>query len=119
MIEAQIGVDHAVEAVVEWVEANSNWGETLLIVTGDHETGYLTGPASDPDWTPIVNNGAGNLPGMEWHSPDHTNRLIPLFANGDTATEFFYYADSDDPVYGPYVDNTDLVKVIARAMARR
>jgi alkaline phosphatase len=119
MIEEQIGFDDAVQAVVEWVETHSNWGETLLIVTGDHETGYLTGPASDPGWTSIVNNGAGNLPGMEWHWPNHTNRLIPLFANGDTATMFFYYADSDDPVYGPYVDNTDLVKVIARAMARR
>jgi len=86
-------------------------------VTGDHETGYLTGPGSDPNWTPIVNNGAGNLPGTEWHWPHHTNRIIPLFANGDTATTFSYYADGDDPVYGPYVDNTDLIKVIARALA--
>ncbi len=117
MIEEQIGFDDAVQAVVEWVETNSDWGETLLIVTGDHETGYLTGPGSDPGWTPIVNNGAGNLPGMEWHSGDHTNRLIPLFANGDAATMFFPYANGDDPVHGPYVDNTDLIKVIAWAMA--
>jgi alkaline phosphatase len=117
MIEEQVGFDDAVQAVVEWVETNSNWGETLLIVTGDHETGYLTGPGSDPSWTPIVNNGAGNLPGMEWHLPHHTNRIIPLFANGDTATTFRFYADGDDPVYGPYVDNTDLIKVIVRALA--
>jgi alkaline phosphatase len=118
MIEEQIGFDDAVQAVVDWVETNSNWGETLLIVTGDHETGYLTGPGSDPDWTPIANNGAGNLPGMEWHSGEHTNRLIPVFANGDAATMFSLYADGDDPVHGPYVDNTDLVKVIAWAMAK-
>jgi alkaline phosphatase len=119
MIEELIGFDDTVQAVVDWVDANSNWAETLLIVTGDHETGYLTGPGSDPGWTAIVNNGAGNLPGMEWHSGEHTNRIIPLFANGDTATTFLQYADGDDPVYGPYVDNTDLIKVIARAMARR
>ncbi len=117
MIEEQIGFDDAVQAVVEWVETNSNWGETLLIVTGDHETGYLTGPGSDPGWTPIANNGSGNLPGMEWHTGEHTNRLVPLFANGDAATMFSHYADGDDPVYGPYVDNTDLIKVIAWAMA--
>jgi hypothetical protein len=36
-----------------------------VIVTGDHECGYLTGPGSDPTWEPIINNGAGNLPGVE------------------------------------------------------
>jgi alkaline phosphatase len=117
MIEEQIGFDDAVQAVVDWVEANSSWAETLLIVTGDHECGYLTGPGSNPGWTPIVNNGSGNLPGMEWHSGEHTNRLIPLFANGDAATMFSNYAVGDDPVHGPYVDNTDLIKVIAWAMA--
>jgi alkaline phosphatase len=119
MIEEQIGFDDAVEAVVEWVKANSNWGETLLIVTGDHETGYLTGPDSDPTWTPIVNNGAGNLPGMEWHSANHTNRLIPLFARGNAARRFRSYVDGKDPLYGRYLDNTALAKVIFWAMAPR
>ena len=46
MIEEAIEFERAVEAVLDWVQTNSNWGETLLIVTGDHETGYLTGPDS-------------------------------------------------------------------------
>jgi alkaline phosphatase len=117
MIEEHIDFDHAVQAVVDWVQANSNWGETLLIVTNDHETGYLTGPgsgqtATGPVWNPIVNNGAGNLPGMQWHSEDHTNSLVPLFAKGDAARDFRGYADEKDPVRGPYVDNTDIAKVI-------
>ena len=119
MIEEQIGFDYAVEAVVEWVKSNSNWGETLLIVTGDHETGYLTGPGSNPDWTPIVNNGAGNLPGMEWHSGEHTNRLIPVFAKGKAARRFRSYVDGKDPVHGRYLDNTDLAEVIFWAMTPR
>jgi alkaline phosphatase len=119
MIEEQIGFDHAVEAVVEWVEANSNWGETLLIVTGDHETGYLNGPGSDPGWTPIVNNGAGNLPGMQWYSWLHTNRIVPLFAKGSAARKFRSYVDGEDPFYGRYVDNTDLAKVVFWAMTPR
>ncbi len=52
-------------------------GVKPVIVTGDHETGYLTGPGSDPAWMPLVNNGAGYLPGMEWHSGDHTIRSSP------------------------------------------
>jgi alkaline phosphatase len=112
MIEEHIDYDNAVQAVVDWVKANSNWGETLLVVTGDHETGYLTGPDSDPTWTPIVNNGAGNLPGMEWHSGDHTNSLLPLYAKGDAARMFRRYADEYDPVRGRYVDNTELAWVL-------
>ena len=108
MIEEQIDFDNAVDAVVDWVKTNSNWGETLLIVTGDHETGYLTGPGSDPAWNTIVNNGAGVLPGMEWHSSEHTNRLIPLFAKGDAGRFFRSYALGNDPVQGHYIDNTNL-----------
>ena len=93
MIEEAIEFERTVEAVVDWVQKNSNWGETLLIVTGDHETGYLWGPGSSLTWTPIVNNGAGNLPGMQWNSPNHTNSLMILSAKGDAARLFRPYAD--------------------------
>jgi alkaline phosphatase len=112
MIEEQIDFDAAVEAVISWVNANSNWGETLLIITADHETGYLVGPGSDPTWTPIINNGAGRLPGMEWHSLNHTNSLVPFFANGDDARWFNKLAVNVDPVRGKYIDNTDIANVI-------
>lgn len=116
LIEEQIDFDQAVEAVVEWVRANSNWGETLLIVTGDHETGYLLGPGSDPGWTPIVNNKAGNLPGMQFFSGDHTNSLIPFFAMGDDARWFTGYATGTDPVRGNYLDNTSIARVIFQVL---
>ncbi len=112
MIEEQTDFNMAVEAVVDWVHENSNWGETLVIVTGDHECGYLTGPGSDPTWEPIVNNGAGNLPGMEWHSDEHTNQLVPFFAKGDVARFFDAYADEVDIVRGYYMDNTEIVDVV-------
>jgi alkaline phosphatase len=116
MIEEHIDFDNAVDAVMDWVRAHSNWGETLLIVTGDHETGYLTGPGSDPTWKPIVNNGAGHLPAMEWHSGSHTNSLIPLAAKGDSARAFRGLADKLDPVRGPYLDNTELAQVLFWAL---
>jgi alkaline phosphatase len=118
MIEEAIEFERAVEAVLDWVQKNSNWGETLLIVTGDHETGYLTGPGSGPGpvWNPIVNNGAGVLPGMEWHSPNHTNSLMILSAKGDAARRFNTYDNDYDPVYGRYIDNTDIAKVVFWAL---
>jgi alkaline phosphatase len=112
MIEEQIDFDNAVRAVKRWVKGNSDWGETLLIVTGDHECGYLQGPGSDPTWEPVVNNGKGVLPGMEWHSGNHTNSLIPFYANGDYARWFNEYANLSDPMRGAYIDNTNIANVV-------
>jgi alkaline phosphatase len=124
MIEEEIEFNGAVEAVVRWVKTKSNWNETLIIVTGDHETGYLTGPNSGPDkddpndsikpvWNPLVNNGKGKLPGFEWNgSGGHTNSLVPIFSNGVGSWLFWKYADETDPVRGPYIDNTEIAKVI-------
>jgi alkaline phosphatase len=113
VIEEEIDFNRSVEAVIAWVEANSSWEETLVVVTGDHETGYLTGPGSgDGVWTPLVNNGAGNMPGMQWNSGSHTNALIPFFANGSGSELFNLLATDTDPVRGPYVDNSDLGNVM-------
>lgn len=121
-IEEQIDFNAAVEAVVGWVEENSNWGETLLIVTGDHETGYLWGPGTgaNPDgsgtWMPIVNKGPGVQPAMQYDSSDHTNSLVPLFAKGSAARHLRACATLTDPVRGRYLDNTDIAKVIFSVM---
>ncbi|NIP27566.1 MAG: hypothetical protein GWN67_23585 [Phycisphaerae bacterium] len=117
VIEEQIDFNRTVEAVVEWVRFNSNWGETLVIVTGDHETGYLAGPDSGdglygPVWKTLINNGIGIVPGMEWYSRSHTNSLIPFYAKGRGAKLFKLRANGYDPVRGYYIDNTDIAKVI-------
>lgn len=115
-IEEQLEFNAAVQTVLDWVKKNSNWGETLVIVTGDHETGYLTGPGSNPSWEPLHNNGEGELPGMQFNSTDHTNSLIPLFAKGDGARLLRRYADEKDEVRGPYVDNAELGQLILKVM---
>lgn len=117
-VEEQVDFNAATAAVAQWVRAKSNWGETLVIVTGDHETGYLWGPGSGADaegmgvWLPLVNNGAGVQPGMQFNSGDHTNSLIPLFAKGAGARLLRAAAVGRDPVRGAYLDNTDIARVI-------
>lgn len=110
LIEEQADFNNAVASVCEWVEENSSWGETLLIVTGDHETGYLTGTKGVYD--AVVNNGIGVMPQMVWNSGDHTNTLIPFFAKGKGAELFKKVADEVDPVRGAYLDNTEISEVI-------
>lgn len=117
-IEEQIDFDQAVEAVVNWVETKSNWGETLLVITGDHETGYLLGPGSNPTWQPVINNGAGVMPGMQFNSPNHTNSLIRMYAKGDDARWFKTMIQGTDPVRGKYIDNTGIAKVIFKVLGQ-
>jgi len=119
MVEEMIDFNKAVEAVLSWIEQNSSWGDTLVIITADHETGYLTGPDSGqklfsdkPVWNQLIGNGAGNPPSMQWHSGGHTNSLVPFFAKGRGVQMFKDTIDGDDPVRGPYIDNTDIANVI-------
>jgi alkaline phosphatase len=113
MIEEQIDFHNSVNAVIEWVETYSSWDETLVIVTSDHECGYLTGPGDpDPIYQPVTNNGKGNLPGMQWHYGSHTNVLVPFFAKGPGADYFKLMARENDPVYGPFIQNTDMASLV-------
>jgi alkaline phosphatase len=112
MIEEQIDFNNAVEEVCDWVKANSNWGETLLIVTGDHECGYLWGPGSNPEFLPIPESGAGLVPPMQWYSGGHSNALIPLFGKGPLANILKGWAAGDDPVRGAYIDNTQIAELV-------
>lgn len=110
LIEEQADFNKAVNAVCDWVEQNSSWSETLVIVTGDHETGYLTGTKDAYD--AVLNNGKGVMPTMAWNSGNHTNQLIPFFAKGMGAELFKKVADEHDPVRGNYLDNTEISTVI-------
>jgi len=112
VIEELMDFESAIESVVAWVENNSSWSDTLLIVTGDHECGYLTGPGSNPTWEPIVNNGKGNMPGMEWHSKGHTNSLIPLYFRGVGADTIMSLAHDTDIVRGQYIANSEVGKTL-------
>jgi len=123
MIEETIDFNRAVDAVVAWINESSSWDQTLLIVTADHETGYLTGPGSGepekmgddpvkPIWNPIVNNGKGKMPGMEWHITEHTNSLVPFYSRGAGCELFTKYADETDPVRSAYLDNVEIALAI-------
>jgi len=124
-IEETLDFTDAVDAVLAWIDANDAWDSTLLIVTADHETGYLLGPGSGPKswwqfwqpvWKPLTSKGAGKLPGMAWHARGHTNQLVPLYAIGAGARELNTATTGLDPVRGRYLDNTDVARVIFRLL---
>lgn len=151
MIGEMIGFNEAVQAVIDWVEDpgnGSHWGNTLVIVTGDHETGYLTaepgvlqnqplGTVSSStlalekvvtstgrraSWEDSNGNNemdAGETVYWAWNSANHTNGLIPLYVYGAGADLFAAYVAGTDPVRGDYVDNTAVYHVMRAIISRR
>lgn len=117
MIEEQDDFNAAVRAVQAWVTLNSNWDETLLVVTGDHECGYLMGTGceeidGDDLIYDVANAGPGNLPAYKYYSDHHTNSIIPFYAKGFGSAMFVIEADEVDVRRGPYLDNVEMAKVI-------
>jgi alkaline phosphatase len=114
LIGATAALDRAVCRAVELVDARPqlDWSNTLLIVTADHACGYHR-------LDPQRRSGAGELDGLEaalrTHIGAHTNELVTLAARGAGAEHFHAL----ERWYGPQpiVDNTQLHRVMRRAVA--
>lgn len=137
MIGEMIDFNNAVDEVINWVNTTTgvDWSNTLLIVTGDHECGYLTADFGVlPDaplgevsaatlslerieftqgrrasWEDNDNDSvidAGETVYWAWNTGGHSNSLVPLYCRG-VGCDLFpnYYEITPDPVRGNYFDN--------------
>ena len=73
MVAETIELARTVDWLIDWATAD---GETLLLVTADHETGGLE---------VLENRGTGNLPAVSWSTIGHTGVNVPIFAMGPGA----------------------------------
>jgi len=129
LIEETLDFNDAVSAVIDWVEANSSWDETLLIITTDHGNGAPFGPdAQTVPFQPVTNNGKGVMPGFTFRKTGgHTNALVPLWVKGAGSEQFARRVRGVDQGYakyvrwndGCYVDSTDVAKVAMAVMEGR
>ncbi|WP_058593000.1 alkaline phosphatase [Leucobacter chromiiresistens] len=109
-LEEVADFDGAVASVIDWVETHSSWEDTLVVVTADHETGYLYGETPG-DFSPIVPAGVEDpeaLAAHSWNSGDHTNMLVPFFFKGAGTDQLAALGTKLDLVRGHYFDNTDM-----------
>lgn len=114
MIEEMIDFNNSADYVINWIEANGGWSRNLLIICGDHETGYLTGPESNnnsPLTNPVIDNGKHKMPGARYNSSGHTNSLIPMFSKGIGSELFSLFADEQDSLHGSYLQNSEIAQV--------
>lgn len=102
--------NNAVEAVVAWVEENSSWDETLLIVTADHETGYLSG-ADEGDVYNVLHGEKGAAPEHTYYSGDHTNMVVPFFFRGAGSQDILGAVTGTDKVRGDFIDNVTVANL--------
>ncbi|RSZ63156.1 alkaline phosphatase [Corynebacterium hylobatis] len=109
-IEEVQAFNEAVETVVTWVEENSSWDETLVIVTADHETGYLSGQSETPDYKALT-GAVGEVPAHDYYSGNHTNMLVPVFFRGAGSEDIARSATGTDAVRGKYIDNITIANL--------
>lgn len=137
-IQEHIGFARAVEAVINWIETESSWEETLLIITADHETGLIWGAESYSDdnengvfdegdtfgdFEPLQSEGRGQVPQYQYASKGHTNSLVPLWAKGVGSGYFKQKIRGNDKkagemwgFSGDYIDNIDIFETMKQAM---
>lgn len=84
------------EAVGTGLDFTETYGETLVIVTADHETGGMTITGGDKE---------GKNLEVEFSTGGHTAALVPIFSYGPKAEEF-----------GGMLDNTDIGKNLIKLL---
>jgi len=76
MLEEVLDLDRTIGQILQWAEKD---GETLVVVTADHETGGLT--LLDGD----IKAG---VVGVHFASEGHSNMVVPVYAYGPQAEQF-------------------------------
>ncbi|GAB2882947.1 alkaline phosphatase [Uliginosibacterium flavum] len=130
LVEEQHDFNKSVEAVKSWVQQNSSWEETLLIVTTDHGNASPMGLGSDTvAFQGVANNGQGVMPDFRFWGGNHKNEIVPLYAMGAGADDLLMHVEGSDAGFnqyvntdgrfgnGSYVSNDDLFKTMNAAIA--
>jgi alkaline phosphatase len=114
-LDASIGetlaFDESVSKVINWIINNGGWENNLLIITADHDTGYMRN---------VKVEDIGLLPKVEWGVDgkgwgNHTNLMVDIYYQGYGDKTFNNYAISTkDFLHGDVsvIDNTDIFYVM-------
>ena len=92
----------SVDSAISWIEANSNWDETALLVIGAYESGMLADTSFDKAQykTNSLRMADSKVAKGEYNftinSIKNTNALTPFFAKGAGTDELKYYTDQTD-----------------------
>ncbi len=128
VIEARLAFEEAVAAVV--THLGPRLSETLILVTADHDH-LLMGPdGATVAFQPLVDAGAGRLPGHRWLGNGHSSLAVPLFVRGPGAAAVLAATDGGPaadgraplreaacPVTGPVLDQAAVGRALLRLVS--
>jgi alkaline phosphatase len=92
LIRGMAELDEAVRVALEFAKADGN---TLVVVTADHESGGME----------LVDSKTEGTLGVRWATGNHTAQPVPLYAWGPGAASF-----------GGEIDNTEVHALLAKAL---
>lgn len=102
MMNELLGFNEAVKAAEEWANGR---GDTLIVVTADHETGGL-----HYDRTKTTQNTI--LTDIKWLSKNHSRTRVDIAIYGDISSFINKFGYKFDTLEGlPYWDNTDVFRL--------
>eukprot|EP01023_Acetabularia_acetabulum_P044685 TRINITY_DN44_c0_g1_i2.p1 TRINITY_DN44_c0_g1~~TRINITY_DN44_c0_g1_i2.p1 ORF type:complete len:601 (+),score=103.07 TRINITY_DN44_c0_g1_i2:123-1805(+) len=106
LIGAVYDFQDSVQTVIEWIEENGGFNETLLIVTADHDH-YLTLNDNFPELLAAssAKNLTENEDGHYWGTPEqvwgtHTTRPVPTYFAGACSEQLNDMVGASFEVYG-------------------
>jgi len=113
-----LAFDETVASVLKWIARHGGWAQNLLIITADHDTGYMNG---------VQPTEKGELPAVKWGTDEkkwtsHTNRLAPVYYQGAGTEMLSFFASAvTDFERGKirYIDNTVIFKAMNAALRQR
>jgi len=113
MIEEYSWFYNTVDSVQLWLKEKGLMDETLIIVTNDHECGYLWGQGCEGStFIAPKNNGKRKLPEYKYYSTSHSNSLVPFFAKGPSSEIFYSFADETDSMRGSFLTNSEIALAV-------
>jgi len=117
LIEAVETLDATIDSIINWIETNSSWDETALIVYSPYETGFVADTTFSKGgyWTRAVANMQAPEEGtynFSINSACNTNMLTPFFAKGAGTEMVSYYTDHSDYYLNYYLHLPELNKII-------
>jgi alkaline phosphatase len=93
LVEGMRELDEAVRVVLDFARSR---GDTLVLVTADHDTGGLGIDDAAYD------EGSARI---RWATDDHTAQWVPIFAFGPGCAHF-----------GTVIDNTDVARIVGELL---
>lgn len=117
LIEEFIDFNNTVGMVVDWTRANGGWEENLVIVTSNHGNGLIFGAQSQTiPFRDVFGIQAGLAPAIRWHTTNHTNETVPLYAKGAGSELFHQCAHNLGGSFGMAIHSTDVFRVMQGAV---